>query len=138
MRTWIEIDDNGREFLSRTGVGTVVAVSPVGIVGPGDEHTIHLVEIDCEPERGVICLRARAHVCIDDELFGLARSARDSGCAVIWAIQWHRHDWVPGHLPIVALDLATDARGRLVELRPADVDAGAPDFVPASWERLQS
>ena len=138
MRAWIEADDAGRQFLSRAGEGVVVSVSPVGIAGPDGGYLFHLIALDCDHGPSGVRVRVRAQIATEDPLYAIGCSAFDDGRPMVWSVQWHRHDWVPGHLPIVALDLATDARGRLVELRPADVDAGAPDFVPASWERLQS
>ncbi len=138
MRAWIEADDSGRQFLSRAGEGAVVSVSPVGVVGPGDVHSFHLVELDCEQAITAVRVRVRAQVATEDPLFDLARAAFTGGQAMVWAIQWHRHEWVPAGLPITSLDLATDAVGRLVELRPADAMNGVPEHVPASWGRLGS
>ena len=138
MRAWIEVDGAGREFLSRAGEGTVVSVTPVGVVDPGNEHTFYLVEIDCQHDQTAMRVRVRAQVQVQDELLSIARCAFDDGVDVVWAVQWHRHEWVPGHLPIVSLDLSTDAAGRLVELRRSAVQADIPEHVPASWGRLGS
>jgi hypothetical protein len=136
MRAWIEVDGESRQFLSRTGKGVVVSVTPVGIVGPGDTHSFHSVEIDCEQESGSLHLRVRAQVATVDALYGEAVMAFEQGNSVVWAIQWHRHEWVPADLPIESLNLASDARGRLVEMHPASSPAQLPDHVPAAWERL--
>ena len=56
---------------------------------------------------------------------------------VVWAIQWHRHDWIPDDLPIGSLDLLTDTRAFVTELRPVGSGlAQAGDYVPTAWGRL--
>ena len=50
--------------------------------------------------------------------------------AGVWTVQWHRHDWIPGDLPIGSLNLATDARSILSGLDrvvvPEPVEAEVP------------
>ena len=138
MRAWIEADDAGRQFLSRAGEGIVVSVSPVGIAGPDGDSPFHLIALDCDHGPGGIRVRVRAQVATADALYAIGSAAFESGQPMVWAVQWHRHDWVPAELPITTLDLATDAVGRLVELRPAELHAQVPEQVPASWDRLRS
>ena len=134
MRAWIEADEAGRQFLSRAGEGTVVSVSPVGIAGPDGDDVFHMIELDCDQARVGVRVRVRAQVATEHEHFDMARTAFDDGRPRRWVVQWHRHEWVPAELPITSLDLATDAVGRLVEIRPADVDAEAPGHLRATGE----
>ena len=138
MRAWIEIDDVGSQFLSRAGEGSVISVSPVGLVGPDEVYSFYLVQIDCDQAMTAVRVRVRAQVATEDPLFAIASAAFEEDRAMVWAIQWHRHEWVPAGIPITSLDLATDAVGRLVELRRADSETGVPEHVPASWGRLGS
>ncbi len=138
MKAWIEADDAGRQFLSRAGEGIVVSVSPVGIAGPDGDYLFHLIALDCDHGPNGVRVRVRAQIATEDPLYAIGCSAFDDGYPMVWAVQWHRHDWVPGELPIVSLDLATDAVGRLVELRAADLDQQVPEHMPASWDRLRS
>lgn len=119
VRAWIEHDEQGREFLLRTGRGVVTAVAPVGIVAPDGEHTLYRVEIAVEPTPGrARAIRYSVHPILraDDPMFGTAILAWDTSAPVAWTVAWHRHDWIPADLPVTALNLVTDARCLLGEL----------------------
>lgn len=140
MQTWVESDERGRQYLVRTGTGVVTAVTPVGIVGPDDSHTLYRVEIYCDAPHGrpgAIRYSTHPNVTADQPLFTAAREALEQVWPVVWTVQWHRHDWIPDDLPIGALNLVTDARSMLVGLDkvllPDPMDADVPDFVPVHW-----
>ncbi len=119
MKAWIEHDERGQEILLRTGTGVVTAIAPVGIVAPAGEHTFHRVEIGVDaPPDLARAIRYSVHpiVAAGDPLFGQAMLAWDTSTSVAWTAQWSRHDWIPGDLPVQALNLVTDARCLLVEL----------------------
>lgn len=119
MRAWIEHDEQGQEILLRTGRGVVTAVAPVGIVAADGQHTYYRVEVGVEaPSSGARAIRYSVHpiVAADDPMFGQAVLAWDTSAPITWTAAWRRHDWVPGDLPITALNLVTDARCLLAEL----------------------
>lgn len=152
MRAWIDLDDQGREYLTRVGSGIVLAVTPVGDLGvvtlghddvdadadaQAPTAQFHRVAILVDALTGgspAVRFQATAVVPSDSELLERAHRAIADEESYSWTIQWHRHDYVPGDLPIESLDLANDARGFLVELSPVREFANAvPDHVPASW-----
>jgi hypothetical protein len=140
MQTWVEVDEQGRQYLVRTGTGVVTAVVPVGIVGPDDEHTLYRVEVYCDAPHGRPgAIRYTTHpvVAAGDPLRKVAIEALEQVWAVAWTVQWHRHDWIPDDLPIAALNLTTDSRSMLAGLErvtlPETVDFGTPDFISAAW-----
>lgn len=140
MQAWIEVDDRGRQYLVRTGTGVVTAVAPVGIVGPDGEYEFYRVEIFCDAPHGrpgAIRYSAHALVGVGERLWHVAVEALDRVWPVIWTVQWRRHDWIPDDLPIVSLDLATDARGLLVALDrvvlPEPVDDESADLASLEW-----
>jgi hypothetical protein len=142
MQAWLDSDEQGRQFLVRTGTGVVSAVVPVGIAEPDESHALYRVEIYCDAPHGRPgAIRYSTHpvVSSEDPLFALARRALDEVWAVGWTVQWHRHDWVPADLPISSLNLATDARATLAGLdrvslpEPVDMDIDVPAFLPAGW-----
>jgi hypothetical protein len=140
MQAWLDIDDDGRQFLVRTGTGVVTAVVAEGLIGPDDTHYLYRVEIYCDAPHGRPgAIRYSAHPVVTGggPLHRMALEALEEVWAVEWTIQWHRHEWIPAHLPIGSLDLASDARSILVALDPVAVpelvDADVPDFVPATW-----
>jgi hypothetical protein len=144
MQTWVETGTRGRQYLVRTGTGVVTAVVPVGIVGAEDDATQYRVEIYCDAPHGRPgAIRYSTHPLISsaDPLYAVALDALEQVWAVMWTVQWHRHDWIPDDVPIAALDLATDSRSVLVSLdrvtvpEPADYDV--PVFVPAQWRGLR-
>lgn len=119
MRAWVDVDDQNREFLVRTGTGLVTAIVPIGIAGPDSSHTFYRVEIYCDAPSGRAgAIRYSVHpvVAADDELFEVASDAQEDVWPVLWSAQWHRHDWIPVELPISSLNLATDARCILAAL----------------------
>lgn len=127
MQAWISLDDAGREILTRSGIGRVTAVAAVG-----DAHEpaqVYRVEIECEPRVRPRAVRIRAHglLAADDPLVVTALDAEQYGWPVDWTITWVRHPWVPDHLPISSLDLATDARATVLAL--VRVPESAPDSV---------
>jgi hypothetical protein len=143
MQTWIEVDERGQQYLVRTGTGVVTAVVPEGIVGPDDGHTLYRVEIYCDAPHGRPgAIRYSAHPLVraGDPLHQRSLEALNQVWAVMWTVQWHRHDWIPGDVLIGALNLTTDARSLLVGLDqvtlPETVDYGIPDFVPANWRDM--
>jgi hypothetical protein len=140
MQAWLDTDDRGRQVLVRSGTGVVTAIVPVGVEGPDDTHALYRVEIYCDAPHGRPgAIRYSAHPLVSsaDPLFRQAQRALDEVWAVEWIIQWHRHDWIPGDLPISSLNLATDARAALCGLDrvavPEPVDVDIPDFLPAGW-----
>lgn len=140
MRAWVEGDDRGREYLVRTGTGVVTAVVPVGLVGTDDRHTFYRVEIHCDAplgRPGAIRFSSHPLVLAEDALFSTAVDSLREAWSIAWTVEWHRHDWIPGDLPIGSLNLVTDARCGLVALdrvaAPEAVDDAAPAFVPARW-----
>lgn len=149
MRAWIDLDDQGREYLTRVGSGIVLAVTPVGdlgVVALGHDDIddaqqtpeFHRVAILVDAITGgspAVRFQATAVVPSDSELLTLAQRAMADEESYGWTIQWHRHDYVPGDLPIESLDLANDARGFLVELAPVrELAHAVPDHVPATWD----
>lgn len=143
MQGWIESDAAGREVLVRTGTGVVTAIVLLGVDGDGPAQ--YRVEIYCDAPHGRPgAIRYSAHPTVPSghPLLAVAQSALDEVWAVAWTIQWHRHEWVPDELPIMSLNLASDARNVLVELErvivPEAVDAlGAiiDDFAAGDWGR---
>lgn len=141
MQAWLDSDQRGRQYLVRTGTGVVTAVAPIGMPDASCEHAFFRVEIYCDAPHGRPgAIRYSAHplVTSGDPLLAASRAALEEVWAVEWTIQWHRHDWVPDHLPIASLDLATDATATLTALErvvlpePADLDV--PDFLPSTWD----
>lgn len=117
MLSRIDLDDQGRQILVREGTGWVTAVVPTD---PALEA--FRVEIQCRlPRHWSAALRTTvtAVVPAGHPLMTQIRSHEVSGNEVAWAMEWHRHDGVPGTLPISSLDLATDATSRLVALHLA-------------------
>jgi hypothetical protein len=140
MQTWVEVDEQGRQYLVRTGTGVVTAVVPVGIIGADDEHTLYRVEVYCDAPHGRPgAIRYTTHPLVEagDPLRKVAAEALEQVWAVAWTVQWHRHDWIPDDLPIAALNLTTDSRSVLAGLDrvtlPETVDFGTPDFMPLAW-----
>ncbi|MDP1876760.1 MAG: hypothetical protein Q8M17_04270 [Actinomycetota bacterium] len=120
MHAWVDADDLGREVLTRTGTGAVTALVPLGVDG------LLRVEISCTPPPGrARAIRYSVHgtVAGADPVAVAAADACATGSRVAWAVRWHRHEGIPGDLPIGALDLATDARAVLVSLAPLPADA---------------
>lgn len=144
MQTWVEVDERGREYLVRSGTGVVTAVVPVGIVEAQSAHTMYRVEIYCDAPHGRPgSIRFSAHpiVAADSPLYRQALLALDQVWAVLWTVQWHRHDWIPDDIPIGALNLTTDSRsvlsGLVAVTVPDSVDYDVPDFVPSHWREAQ-
>ena len=128
------------EFALPGHAGVVTAVAPVGIAGPDDSHSLYRVEIYCDAPHGRPgAIRYSTHpiVSSSDPLLESARAALDDVLAVVWTVQWHRHDWIPDNLPIASLNLATDARAVLTSLDavalPDSVEAQIPDYLPVGW-----
>lgn len=142
MQAWIEEDPSGRQFLVRSGTGVVTAIVPVGVMAPDGTHALARVEIYCDAPHGRPgAIRYSAHpvVATDSPLYRAAVEALDEVWPVAWAIEWHRHDWIPADLGIASLNLVTDTRCVLTSLErvvvPEPLDTEVPDFVPASWSR---
>lgn len=112
MRSWVDVDDLGRQFLVRQGRGRVTAVAPAA-------EGLFLVEVACElPAQWSPALRTTVSARLPQghPLLPVAREAEASGAPVVWAMEWHRHDDIPGHVPLEHLDLRTNASGILVTL----------------------
>ena len=128
MHSWLEVDDSGHEFLVRTGTGIVTAVVPLGDASA----SLVRVEIQCDaPPGGARAIKYSVHplIATGDPLLPAALRALDVTSVVDWTVEWHRHDWIPGDLPIAALNLTTDARARLAGLDPVAL----PDRVTVAW-----
>lgn len=116
MQGWVSLDADGREFLVRTGTGTVTAMvrTPLGL---------HL-EIDCTA-------RAQRPRAIRYLVAGLWPPGGDADQAILdgapcsWTIEWHRRDDVPASVPVLSLDLHTDATARVTALARLEVEAAA-------------
>lgn len=123
MQGWVVADLSGRSYLVRSGCGTVTAVVPVGLPTIDGHHHEYRVELDVDPPDGTpraIRVMTCAQVRFDDPLLPQARACAQAQAHVVWAIEWHRHDWVPGHVLITGLDLATQAWARLIALDRLD------------------
>ena len=121
MQGWVVADVSGRSYLVRAGTGVVTAVVPVGLPAPDGTHARYRVEIDVDRPKGsarAIRYSVSALVAADDPLCLAAVMASDDGRPMVWAVEWRRHDWVPGHVRITSLDLAREAEARLVSLDP--------------------
>ncbi len=120
LRSWVDVDHQGRQFLVREGRGRVSAVAPVS-----DDQ--FLVEILCElPPHWSASLRTTVQARIPAGHPSLAdvRSAEVSGETVTWSMEWHRHEGIPVDIPLEALDLRADTHSTLVAF--AAVDEAAP------------
>jgi hypothetical protein len=117
MHSWLEVDDEGREFLVRRGTGIVTAVLPLGRASV----SLVRVEIQCDaPVGSPRAVKYSVHPLLvaADPLLAVAIRALDTTSVVDWTVEWHRHDWIPGDLPVSSLNLTTDARARLAGLDP--------------------
>ena len=131
MHAWVELDERGQQFLVRQGTGTVTAVAACGPDG-----NAYRVEIACDVPPGwsrAIRYTVQAQVADTHPLLPAAMAAEDSGARVAWAVTWHRHEDVPGDLPITSLDLTTDAVSRLTELHV--VEQAVPTSLATSTVR---
>ncbi len=116
MRSWVDLDVQKRQFLSREGSGWVSAVVPTD---PSLEA--FRVEILCRlPEHWSPALRTMITAIIPagHPLMPAVCAYEANGNEVAWSIQWHRHDDVPADIPVTSLNLATDTVSQLQELRP--------------------
>lgn len=120
MRSWVDVDQAGRQFLVREGRGRVSAVAPVG-------DGQFLVEILCElPPHWSASLRTtvQARIPSGHPYLTDVRSAESTGQMVDWSMEWHRHEGIPADIPLEALDLRVDTHSTLVAF--AAVDEAAP------------
>lgn len=116
MRSWVDVDQAGRQFLVREGRGHVSAVAPVG-----DDQ--FLVEILCElPPQWSASLRTtvQARIPSGDPALAEIRAAEATGETVLWSMEWHRHEGIPAELPLEALDLRADTHSTLVAFAAVD------------------
>jgi hypothetical protein len=139
MQGWIESDPEGREVLVRAGTGVVTSVDPVGPASDSGPM-LYRIDIYCDAPHGRPgAVRFTLHPVVPSghPLLATARSALEEVWPVAWTAQWHRHDWIPAHLPIGALDLSTDAMNVLVELEqvvvPEPAELLALDDLAADW-----
>ncbi len=135
MQSWIEVDARGQDFLVRSGTGIVTAVTAAS-------EGILRLDLACDPAPGrPRSLRYTAHPTLADDsaLAELAGQCEAEAWPVEWTVEWHRLPHIPAHIPIVSLDLKTDATATLVSLQrvltDADIDVEVPDHVPTSWGR---
>jgi len=125
MQSWIETDDARGEALVRRGTGVVTALVPL----TGDARGLHRAEIRCDTPPGrprSVRITVHPQVLGTDTAFAAVGHAMREGLTVEWTVRWTRHDWVPTHLPMSSLDLATDAVAVLVAARAID---DADEFV---------
>lgn len=141
METSIAYDAEGREVLVRGGTGVVTAVQAVGMADDDNRYPRYRVEIAIDPDPHqprIMRFSAQPTVDADSPLYAMALQALRDKTPVSWQIEWRRHEWIPGDLPIGALNLVTDSRSVLTEmaliepLEPVDADS-IPDFIPATW-----
>ena len=138
MQGWVVADISGRTYLVRAGTGVITAVVPVGLADPDGRHAFHRVEIEVDRPLGhprAIRYSTSAQVASADPLCAVAMVMAQEGRRVTWAIEWHRQDWVPGHLLITSLDLARDAQATLVAI---DALAAEPELARSMPEELRS
>ena len=140
MKSWLEVDDLGREYLVRTGTGIVTAVSVLTHDLHADNSDFLRVDISCDAPAGrsrAIRYSAHPRVVQNSVVAELARRAEEGQFSVDWTVEWHRLDHIPGNIPIMSLNLATDTHANLIVLERVlstdDVQVEIPDFVPASW-----
>ena len=127
MQAWTSLDGEGQEILVRAGTGRVTAVVPVG--EPDQPVRVYRVEIAVAAAPGrsrAVRVSAHALVASDDPLTLIAQDACDTGASISWEIDWRRHSWVPGHLPVASLNLASDTRATLRALERVTDDARSP------------
>ena len=98
------------------------------------------VDISCDAPVGrsrAIRYSAHPRVVQNSVVAELARRAEEGQFSVDWTVEWHRLDHIPGNIPIMSLNLATDTHANLIVLERVlstdDVQVEIPDFVPASW-----
>ena len=138
MRAWIDVDDLGRQFLTRVGSGVVLSVTPIGDLGSvrslsnvvnhdrlaatsAPLHRIAILIDGCAGSTSAIRFQASAIIATDDPMYETAMNAirHEEPCG--FAIEWHQHEHLLGVMSIDSLDLAADAHGilvRLEDLRP--------------------
>lgn len=136
MRAWIETDEAGTQFLVRQGTGSVTAVAELGA-----GSAVVVVEIDVDVPSAPRAIRYTIEVRVPDthEALPDAREAERTGAPVAWTVEWHRHEGVPGELPITSLNLTTDALPRLAALELLgiliqDLGGEVPDDLSAMIE----
>lgn len=133
MRSWYDTDSLGREFLTRSGTGTVADIAPVGIVDPGGLDTCFRIELHCETHAGrsgLLHFKTFPIAHADHPALVIARDAWSSGAALEWTAEWHRWPWIAADRPMSGLNLVTDAQPRLIRL---DYLFEVPEFVPSNW-----
>jgi len=135
MTSWIEVDETGGEYLVRSGSGSVLSLTPVGLVGPNDVHTFYRVELEVRDSLLPTALHYRAvgHVQREGHPFSLLQQAWSDGSLVSWMMRWRRHDWVPKELPVLALDHVADTRAEVLDIRVCEGKSLTPLFVPTHW-----
>jgi hypothetical protein len=133
MRAWIDIDDFGRQFLTRIGSGVVLSITPVGDLGsvrplsdaltgeclalaPAPFHRIAILIDGVAGSTSAVRFKASAIARTNDPMFQIAMDAirHEGQCG--FTLEWHRHEHLPAELSIESLDLATDAHCILVDL----------------------
>lgn len=135
MHAWVDEDEHGREVLTRAGTGEVTALVPLGVDG------LLRIEIACTPPPGrARAIRYSVHGTVDqaDPVASAAADAFATGSRVAWAVRWHRHEGIPGDLPMASLDLATDARAVVVSLAPLPAAADVLDALAADMRAPRS
>jgi hypothetical protein len=133
LQAWIDVDDLGRQFLTRVGSGVVLSVTPIGDLGSvrslsnvlNDDrsaltsaawHRIAILIDGSAASTSAIRFRASAIIATDDPMYETAMDAIRHEKLCGFTIEWHRHEYMPAELSIDSLDLAVDAHGILVRL----------------------
>jgi len=133
VRAWIDVDDFGRQFLTRAGTGVVLSVTPISDLGSvrplsnastadsrgltsAPLHRIAILIDGVAGSTSAIRFKATAIIATDDPMFATAMNAvrHEEPCG--FAIEWHRREDLPAESSIESLDMARDAHCILVEL----------------------
>ena len=149
MRAWIDVDDLGREFLTRVGSGVVLSVTPIGDLGSvrplsnastadcprltsAPWHRIAILIDGVAGSTSAIRFRASAIISTDDPMYETAMDAirHEEPCG--FTIEWHRHEHLSAEESIESLDLVVDAHCVLVELASHRKDQG-PTSRRGAW-----
>jgi hypothetical protein len=135
MHSWIESDDVRGEVLVRRGTGVVTALVPL----TDDAQGLHRAEIRCDTPPGrprSVRITVHPNVLATDAAFVAARHSMREGLSVEWTVRWTRHEWVPAHLPMSSLDLATDSSAVLVQVSASPVSDADAAWSDAAHESL--
>ncbi len=135
MKAWIDVDDAGRQRLTRVGSGLVLSVTPIADLGPvrtlndssdlgldtlinSRYHRIAILIDGARTGNPSIRFQASAIIATHDPAFVTAMRALQDGHSYSFTIEWRRHDDVAADRGVDSLDLTDDIRGFLVDLVP--------------------